>query len=73
MNGVQAVLQLVSREPPKEEDLEGQKDSLRRRLLAAKQELAFSIFQENLRKQLEASGHLKINTAAVERLSVATP
>jgi len=69
IGGGQIVYQLVSRQPPKEEDLATQTDAIRQRLLAVRQNLAFSLFQEGLRKRLTDSGDLKINDAVLGRLT----
>ena len=63
--------QMVSREPPKEEDLENQKGAIRERLLNQKRQLAFEVFQDNLWNRLTASGELQIYEDAVDQLATA--
>ncbi|MBI4443679.1 MAG: peptidyl-prolyl cis-trans isomerase [Acidobacteria bacterium] len=69
MTGGQIIYQVDSRDIPKEEDLEVQREAIRRRLLEDKRKWVFEVFQDELKRRLTASGDLKINSAALEQLS----
>lgn len=71
IQGLQVVYQLESREPPSEPEFAGKKLPIEQKLLNDKRQLAFDIFQENLKKKLTASGDLKLHQDAVARLTSA--
>ncbi|OFW26650.1 MAG: hypothetical protein A3H27_03125 [Acidobacteria bacterium RIFCSPLOWO2_02_FULL_59_13] len=69
MTGGQIIYQVDSRDIPKEEDLEAQREVIRSRLLEDKRKWVFEVFQDELKRRLTASGDLKINSAALEQLT----
>jgi peptidyl-prolyl cis-trans isomerase D len=72
IGGGQLVYQLVSREPPKEEDLAVQKDTIRQRLLGEKQGLAFLLYQQELKNRLTNAGDLRVYEDVLARLTTAS-
>ncbi|MBI4465604.1 MAG: peptidyl-prolyl cis-trans isomerase, partial [Acidobacteria bacterium] len=64
----QVVYQVDSRQLPKEEDLESQRESIRQKLLGEKQNRVFGIFQDDLKHHWTASGDLRIHSAALQQL-----
>jgi peptidyl-prolyl cis-trans isomerase D len=69
----QVVYQLESRVPPKEENLAAQTPALRERLLNEKREIAFNVFQDQLKSRMTASGDLKIHNDVLAKMSTANP
>lgn len=60
------VFQVISHSPANEADFAAQKATLATQLLQQKRDLAFEIYQANLKNQLLHSGKLKINNAALK-------
>lgn len=60
------VFQVVSHTPANESDFAAQKSTLTTQLLQQKRDLAFEIYQANLKAQLLRTGKLKINDAALK-------
>jgi peptidyl-prolyl cis-trans isomerase D len=56
-----AVLEVVDKQAPSEQDLAAKKDQIRDTLQQSKQEELFNVFVANLRDQMEKSGKIKIN------------
>jgi peptidyl-prolyl cis-trans isomerase D len=71
--GGHVVLQVASREAPKEEDFPNQQATIEQRLLQAKKQQAFSVFEDNLRNRLESEGDLVIYYDVLGNLSAASP
>ncbi len=67
------VLQIASRQAPKEEDFAGLQPTLEQRILDDKKDQAFAIFQDNLRSTLEARGDLVIYQDVLSRVGQAIP
>ncbi|HEX5482348.1 MAG TPA: peptidyl-prolyl cis-trans isomerase [Terriglobia bacterium] len=61
------VFQVVSHTPANEADFASQKETLGTQLLQQKRDLAFEIYQQNLKQQLLHSGKLKINQKAFKQ------
>jgi len=68
-NGGHVVLQIASKEAPKEEDFPKQQAAIEQRLLQAKKQQAFSVFEDNLRSRLESEGDLIIYYDVLDQLS----
>jgi len=64
-----AVVQLLEKQLPTNEDYTAKKDEVRQSLLDAKQNEMFSIFMSNLRKDMENSRKLKINQDEMNNLT----
>jgi len=71
ISGGQIVFQLESREPPDEQALAAQSDSIRQQLLNRKQTVAFALFQDHLKTRMIESGDVRIDAAVLERLNSA--
>jgi hypothetical protein len=67
------VLQIASREAPKEEDFAAQQGSIEQQILNEKKNQAFAVFQDNLRSNLEARGDLVIHHDVLSRMSAGLP
>ncbi len=65
-NSNYVVFRVESRTPPNEADFAAQRDRIAEELLNQKRSLAFEIYRENLKKQLQQSGKLKINEQAMK-------
>lgn len=61
------VLRVLSHTPPDEASFAQQQDQIREQLLNQKRSLAFEIYRQNLKQQLERSGELKINDSALKQ------
>ncbi|MGA8152724.1 MAG: peptidyl-prolyl cis-trans isomerase [Terriglobales bacterium] len=64
-----AVLMILEKQQPTEQDYAVKKDQIRDSLLQAKQEELFGLFVTNLRKQMEKSGKVKINQQELKSLT----
>src|ERR1019366_5009786 len=71
--GIQIVYQVASKEPPPEQDFAAKKSQFQDKLLAEKRNLAFEIFQDNLKKKMLASGEIKPHQDAIAKLAAAQP
>jgi len=60
------VLKVISHTPPDEATFVAQKDQIANDLLQEKRDLAFEIYRQNLKAEMERSGKLKINTSAMK-------
>lgn len=60
------VFQVLSHTPANEADFAAQKATLGDQLLQQKRDLAFEIYQNNLKRQMERSGKLKYNPSAMK-------
>ncbi len=67
----QVVFRVVSHTPANMADLPAQRSQLAENLLQTKRELAFEIFQHNLKQQLLRSGKLQLNRAALAQFLAA--
>ncbi len=65
----QLVFRILERQPASREELAGSRDALRRELLENKRGTFFRLFTDNVRARLEREGKLKVNQAAIDRLS----
>jgi len=61
------VLRVVSHTPPDEASFAQQQDQIREQLSNQKRSLAFEIYRQNLKQQLQRSGELKINDSALKQ------
>jgi hypothetical protein len=68
-SGIQIVYQVVSKEPPSEQDFAAKKSQFQDKLLAEKRQLAFDVFQDNLKKRMLASGEIKPHQDAIKKLA----
>ncbi|MBI2817659.1 MAG: peptidyl-prolyl cis-trans isomerase [Acidobacteria bacterium] len=69
--GLQVVYQIASREAPNEQEFASKKTQVEQKVLAEKRQLAFEIFQDNLKKKYRDSGDLKLHQDAITRLTSA--
>lgn len=69
VTGGHVVLQVVSKEAPKEEEFTAQQSNIELRLLEAKRQQAFAVFEDTLRSRLEADGDLVIYNDVLSRMS----
>ncbi|MGH9351563.1 MAG: peptidylprolyl isomerase [Terriglobia bacterium] len=60
------VFQVVSHTPANEADFASQKTTLAEQVLQQKRDLAFEIYQDNLKQQMVRSGKLKFNPSAMK-------
>lgn len=65
------VFRLKSRTPPDEADIGRQRDQITEDLLQRKRDVAFEVYQKNLKQQLLLSGKLKMNDAAMKQFLAA--
>jgi peptidyl-prolyl cis-trans isomerase D len=68
-NTAGAVLTILERQEPTEQDYAAKKDQIRDTLLQQKQQELFAIFVANLREQMEKSGKIKINQQELKSLT----
>jgi peptidyl-prolyl cis-trans isomerase D len=61
------VFQVLSHTPADEADFAAQKDQIAEQLVEQKRELAFELYEQNLKQQMMRSGKLKINEAAMKQ------
>jgi len=66
VGGNQLVFRVVSQTPAKEADLPSQADQIAEQLREAKRTLAFEVYRQNLKQQLQRSGELKLNETAMK-------
>jgi len=64
-----AVLAILEKQEPTEQDYAAKKDQIRDSLLQTKQEELFGLFVTNLRQQMEKSGKIKINQQELKSLT----
>jgi len=64
-----AVLQLLDKQAPTEQDYADKRDQIRDSLLQSKQGELFGLFITNLREQMEKSGKIKINQEELKSLT----
>jgi len=65
------VFRVVARTPAAEADLPAQQDQIAEELVERKRNLAWELYQQNLKRQLLASGQLKLNDAAMKKFLAA--
>jgi peptidyl-prolyl cis-trans isomerase D len=63
------VAQLLEKQPPTEQEFATKKDEVRQSLLEAKQNEIFGLFISNLRKSMEKSNLLKVNSDEMKNLT----
>ena len=61
------VFRVVARTAPPESELAGQQDQIAEEVLERKRNLAWEIYEQNLKQQLQASGTLKMNESAMKK------
>jgi hypothetical protein len=61
------VFRVLSHTPANEADFAAQRDQITEELLEQKRSLAFELYCQNLKLQLERSGELKMNPAALKQ------
>lgn len=66
---LQVVYQIASREPANEQEFPAKKAQLEERLLNEKRQVAFEVFQDNLRKKLASAGDLKMHSDVIGKLT----
>jgi peptidyl-prolyl cis-trans isomerase D len=64
-----AVLSLLERQAPTDQDFAAKKDQVREGLLQEKQAEMFGLFLSNVRDQMQKAGKLKVNQAQLETLT----
>jgi peptidyl-prolyl cis-trans isomerase D len=64
-----AVLSIVEKQDPSEQDFAAKRDEIRNGLLEQKQSELFGLFVENARAQMEKSGKIKINQEELKALT----
>jgi peptidyl-prolyl cis-trans isomerase D len=67
VGGNRVVFRVVARTAPLEPEFAGQQNQLAEEVLARKRNLAWEIYQQNLKQQLQASGELKMNESAMKK------
>ena len=67
LGGNNAVFRVVSHTPANDADFAGQRDQITEELLERKRSLAFELYSQNLKLQLERSGQLKMNPEAMKQ------
>ncbi len=72
VTGGQLVFQLQTRQAPEDSVIEIRKESVREQLLTAKKNLAYSLYQEELRKQLSDSGEIVVYRDVLDQLTAVT-
>jgi peptidyl-prolyl cis-trans isomerase D len=71
VGSTRVVFQVISHTPADEAGFASQREQLREQLLEQKRNLVFEIYQQNLKRQMMASGSLKINEAALKQFIAA--
>jgi len=61
------VFRVVSHTPPDEATFAQQQEQIREQLVNQKRSLAFEIYRQNLKQELQSSGELKINDSALKQ------
>jgi ABC-type uncharacterized transport system YnjBCD ATPase subunit len=64
-----AVLSVLEKQEPTEQDFAAKKDQIRDSLIGSKKQDLFGLFLTNLRQQMEKSGKIKINEQEVKSLT----
>jgi len=64
-----AVLSILEKQEPTEQDFTAKKDQIRDSLLRSKQQDLFGLFLVNLRQQMEKSGKIKVNEQEMQNLT----
>jgi len=64
-----AVLSLLERQAPTDQDFAAKKDQIREGLIQEKQAEMFGLFLSNLRDQMQKAGKLKVNQAQLDTLT----
>jgi len=64
-----AVLSILEKQEPMEQDFTAKKDQIRDSLLRNKQQDLFGLFLVNLRQQMQKSGKIKVNEQEVKSLT----
>ncbi len=64
-----AVLSMLERQDPSDQDYAAKKDEIRDSLRQSKQQELFGLFVDNLRQQMEKSGKIKINQQEMKSLT----
>ena len=64
-----AVLSLLERQAPTDQDFAAKKDQIREALTQEKQTELFGLFLSNLRDQMQKAGKIKVNQAQLETLT----
>ncbi|HZQ24990.1 MAG TPA: peptidyl-prolyl cis-trans isomerase [Terriglobales bacterium] len=68
-NGHGIVLALTDKQQPTDQDFAQKKDQIRDQLLQSKQNELFGLFIDNLRKDMEKAGKIKVNQQELKNLS----
>jgi peptidyl-prolyl cis-trans isomerase D len=69
INGHGVVLSLTDKQQPTDQEFTQKKDQIRDQLLQSKQNELFGLFVDNLRKDMEKSGKIKVNQQELKNLS----
>ena len=64
-----AVLQVLERQPPTDEEYAAKRDQIRDSILQQKQQEMFALFVTNLRQEMQKSGKIKINEQEMKSLT----
>jgi peptidyl-prolyl cis-trans isomerase D len=64
-----AVLAILDKQSPTDQDFTAKKDQIRDTLVQSKQSELFGLFMANLREQMEKSGKIKINEQEMKTLT----
>jgi hypothetical protein len=64
-----AVLSILDKQEPTEQDFTAKKDQIRDSLLRSKQQDLFGLFLVNLRQQMEKTGKIKVNEQEMKNLT----
>jgi peptidyl-prolyl cis-trans isomerase D len=64
-----AVLSILEKQAPTDQDFSAKKDQIRDTLVQSKQSELFGLFMANLREQMEKSGKIKINEQEMKTLT----
>jgi peptidyl-prolyl cis-trans isomerase D len=67
VGGNRVVFRVVARTAPSESELASQRDQIAEEVLDRKRNLAWEIYEQNLKQQLQASGKLKMNESAMKK------
>jgi hypothetical protein len=67
LGGNSVVFRVVSHTPANEADFAAQRDQITEELLERKRSLAFELYRQNLKLQLERSGQLRMNPEALKQ------
>ena len=67
LSGNDVVLHVVSHTPANDADFAQQQDQITEQLLERERAVAFELFRQNLKRELQRSGELKLNEAALKQ------